>query len=96
MVVLAHAASVGEAAMKNVYFDVATNIHPESPARDREFMAARMRQIGMGRLLYGSDGTAGDNPVPAEYWRALRKKSGLSSAELQAIAGNIAPYLRTP
>jgi hypothetical protein len=47
MVVLAQAASAGEAAMKNVWFDIATNIHPGSPARDSEFMAARMRQIGM-------------------------------------------------
>jgi predicted TIM-barrel fold metal-dependent hydrolase len=96
MVVLAEAASKGEAAMKNVYFDVATNIHPDSPAKSRKFMAARMRQIGMSRLLYGSDAATGGNVVAAEYWRALRKKSGLSSAELQAIAGNVAPYLRTP
>ena len=32
-VVLAQAASAGEPAMKNVYFDITTNIHPESPAR---------------------------------------------------------------
>jgi len=94
MVVLAQAASAGAAAMKNVYFDIATNIHPGSPARSREFMAARMRQIGMSRLLYGSDMATGDNVVPAEYWGALRDQSGLSSGELQAIAGNIAPYLR--
>lgn len=95
MVVLARAASAGEPAMKNVLFDVATNIHPQSPKRDREFMVARMRQIGMSRLVYGSDGTAGDNPVPAQYWNALRNKSGLSADELQAIVGNVAPYLRT-
>jgi uncharacterized protein len=96
MVVLAQAASAGEAAMKNVWFDIATNIHPGSPAASTEFMAARMRQIGMSRLLYGSDMAIGDNAVAAEYWRALREKSGLSSGELQAIARNIAPYLRTP
>ena len=51
MVVLAEAASRGDSAMKNVYFDVATNIHPESPTADVEFMTARMRQIGMSRLF---------------------------------------------
>lgn len=96
MVVLARAAATGEAAMKNVYFDIATNVHPGSPAASTEFMAARMRQIGMSRLLYGSDMATGDNVVPAEYWRALREKSGLSPGELQAIARNVAPYVRTP
>jgi uncharacterized protein len=95
MVVLAQAASSGEAAMKNVWFDIATNIHPGSPAASTEFMAARMRQIGMSRLLYGSDLAIGDNVVAAEYWRALREKSGLSSTELQTIAGNVAPYVRS-
>jgi predicted TIM-barrel fold metal-dependent hydrolase len=94
MVVLAEAASRGDAAMKNVYFDVATNIHPESPAEDVEFMTARMRQIGISRLLYGSDAATGGNATPAEYWCALRKKSGLTSSELETIANNVAPYVR--
>jgi predicted TIM-barrel fold metal-dependent hydrolase len=94
MVVLAEAASRGDAAMKNVYFDVATNIHPGSPPEWVEFMTARMRQIGMSRLLYGSDAAIGDNPVPVVYWRALRDKSGLTPSELGTIANNVAPYLR--
>jgi predicted TIM-barrel fold metal-dependent hydrolase len=94
MVVLAEAAARGDAAMKNVYFDVATNIHPESPTESVEFMTARMRQIGMSRLLYGSDAATGGNPVPVKYWRALRDKSGLTPSELETIAGNVAPYLR--
>lgn len=94
MVVLAEAASRGDAAMKNVYFDLTTNIHPESPEASVEFMTARMRQIGMSRLLYGSDMAIGDNPTPAKYWRALRKKSGLTPSELQTIASNVAPYVR--
>lgn len=94
MVVLAEAAARGDAAMKNVYFDVATNIHPDSPAEDVEFMTARMRQIGLGRLLYGSDAATGGNVSAAKYWRALRKKSGLTPSELQTIASNVAPYLR--
>jgi predicted TIM-barrel fold metal-dependent hydrolase len=94
MVVLAEAASRGDAAMKNVYFDVTTNIHPESPAEDVEFMTARMRQIGIKRLFYGSDAATKGNAMPAEYWRALRKKSGLTTSELDTIASNVAPYLR--
>lgn len=94
MVVLADAASRGEAAMKNVYFDVTTNIHPESPGGDVKFMTARMRRIGMRRLLYGSDAATGGNPVAAEYWCALRKKSGLTASELDTIANNVAPYVR--
>jgi len=94
MLVLAEAASRGDAAMKNVYFDVATNIHPRSPTADVKFMTDRMRQIGMSRLLYGSDAATGDNASAAEYWRALREKSGLTSSELETIAKNVAPYLR--
>jgi predicted TIM-barrel fold metal-dependent hydrolase len=94
MVVLSEAASRGEAAMKNVYFDIATNVHPGSPDESIAFMAARMRQIGITRLLYGSDMAIGDNAVPAEYWRALVERSGLTSSELQAISRNVAPYLR--
>lgn len=94
MLVLAEAASRGEAAMRNVYFDIATNVHPQSPAEWVEFMTARMREIGMSRLLYGSDLAIGDNALPAEYWRALRERSGLTSSELETIAGNVAPYVR--
>jgi predicted TIM-barrel fold metal-dependent hydrolase len=94
MVVLAEAASRGDAAMKNVYFDLTTNIHPQSPEASVEFMTARMRQIGMSRLLYGSDMALGDSPTPAKYWRALRERSGLTSSELETIANNVAPYVR--
>ena len=94
MEVLAEAASRGDAAMKNVYFDVTTNIHPGSRPESVEFMTARMRQIGMSRLLYGSDMALGDNAPPREYWRALREKSGLTPSELDTIANNVAPYLR--
>lgn len=95
MVVLAEAASRGDTAMKNVYFDVTTNIHPESPAESVEFMTARMRQIGMSRLLYGSDMAIGENAVlPEQLWRAIRKNTGLTTSELETIAGNVAPYLR--
>jgi len=95
MVVLAEAASRRDAAMKNVYFDITTNIHPQSPAEDAKFMTARMRQIGMSRLLYGSDMAIGEDAVlPKQLWRAIRKNTGLTSSELDTIATNVAPYLR--
>jgi len=54
-------------------------------------MVARMRQIGLRRILYGSDGPP--NPPPAEGWRVQRQKLGLTPAELQALADNVAPYM---
>ena len=93
MLVLAEAASRGDAVMKNVHFDIATNIHPGSSAEWAAFMTARMRQIGMSRLLYGSDLATGGNALPAEYWRALRERSGLTASEVGTIARNVAPYL---
>lgn len=62
-----------------------------SSEADAAFMAARMRQIGLKRLLYGSDGPP--NPPAAEAWTAQCRKLGLTPAELQTIADNVAPYI---
>jgi uncharacterized protein len=56
-------------------------------------VAARMRQIGLQRILYGSDGAAGGNAAPREAWAAFRKLP-LTDAEFQTIAANVPPYLR--
>ena len=91
MTLLAEAVAHGEPATKNVYFDIATNVMERSSEADAAFMASRMRQIGMKRLLYGSDGPP--NPPAAEAWRVQCRKLGLTPAELQAIADNVAPYV---
>ena len=58
-------------------------------------MAQRMRQIGLDRILYGSDSSLGTtaNPSTATHWRETLRSLPLSDEEIHAIAGNIAPYL---
>src|SRR5882724_5137724 len=50
-------------------------------------------QIGVTRVLYGSDGAAGGNLAPGEAWTAFRQLP-LSHAEFHSIANHIAPYVR--
>ena len=48
-----------------------------------------MRRIGIDRLLFGSDGQDA-----AQSWRSLVGFIPLSESELEAMARNVAPYLR--
>jgi hypothetical protein len=56
----------------------------------------RIRQIGLDRILYGSDAAFGNHPDPGGSWAAFRKGVPLSAAEFGKIARNVAPYLREP
>jgi predicted TIM-barrel fold metal-dependent hydrolase len=94
MVVLAEAAANSLPAMKNVYFDLATNVVPRSPDANAEFMTARIRQIGVSRILYGSDMAIGDNAPAAEAWRTARDRLGLTRRELETISKNVVPFLK--
>ena len=65
------------------------------PAEPLALIARRIRQIGPGRILYGSDMTLGTtNPPPVTAWPTMRRKLPLSDEELRVIANNVAPYLR--
>jgi predicted TIM-barrel fold metal-dependent hydrolase len=79
--------------MTNVYFDIAEIAlvvgNSEEMAKS---VVVRMRQIGINRMLYGSDGPVADSMSPAEAWKAVRKLP-LRDDELRKIAGNVAPYL---
>jgi len=56
-------------------------------------MARRIRQIGVGRVLYGTDSAQGDNLRPVDAWAAFRRLP-LSEDEFARIAGNVPPYWR--
>ena len=56
-------------------------------------MAQRLRQIGIDKILYGSDAATPGNLRPAEAWQAFRKLP-LTDAEFAKIATNVAPYMR--
>ena len=79
--------------MKRVWFDVTGVVQPEMASHELEQIAARLRQIGVERVLYGSDAAASPLAYPRAGWAAFRRLP-LSEAEFRAIANNIAPYMR--
>lgn len=77
----------------NVYIDVTGIAMEDQPADVSALMARRMRQVGLEHVLFGSD--MHPNPSPSEAWRVFRRESGLSPAELAAIADNVGPISST-
>lgn len=84
--VYADAFSSGDAVTRNLYFDVSGVSGQHRNADRMKEILARMRQIGMTRMLYGSDAP------PAEAWESFRKHVPLTEEEFRIIAGNVAPY----
>lgn len=78
--------------MARVYFDVSSVAGLGDWESKAGVIAERIRQLGLNRVLYGSDGAIAGNH-PHEAWQAF-KRLPLSEAEFAAIAGNVAPYLR--
>ena len=64
------------------------NLTPEGAVRTVE----RMRQLGIERMLFGSDAAAPNN-VPRLTWAAFRKLP-LTEADFRTIETNAAPFLR--
>ena len=91
--VLADAMAKKDHRTRKLYFDVASNAHPENTAEASERMVKLIRQIGAKRILFGSDAATGDNLRPLEAWESFRQLK-LSEKEIKTIAGNVAPYLR--
>ncbi len=91
--VLAEAIEKKDSRTRKLYFDVASNAHPENSADASERMVKLIRRIGVKRILFGSDAASGDNLRPLEAWQAFRGLK-LSEKEIKTIAKNVAPYLR--
>src|SRR5215210_1319216 len=88
--VFAEAIAAGDPRTKNLYFDVATVADGQSDEVLQTF-AQRIRQVGLHRVLYGTDAAP---PTARQSWRNFRTTVPLSDDELRTIAGNVAPYLR--
>src|SRR3569833_4357656 len=78
--------------VKNVYFDVSGIAIAGMWEKNADLVVKRIRQIGTGRLLYGSAAATPDN-LPKD---TLRRWLGvpLTLEEFRAIDNNLAPYLR--
>jgi uncharacterized protein len=78
---------------KNLYFDVTTVVLPMASAERLSLIATRLRQLGLQRILYGSDAASGGNLPPREGWAAFHRLP-LTEAEFDIIARNVPPYMR--
>src|SRR5213594_1250368 len=77
---------------KRLWFDV-TTVDRNATPDDLQLIASRIRQLGIARVLFGSDAAAGGNLAPREAWLEFHKVP-LIEAEFHTIANNVAPYMR--
>jgi predicted TIM-barrel fold metal-dependent hydrolase len=90
MAVLADAVR-GNRYARRLWFDVAGVVDAGISPMHAALVARRIRQVGIERVLYGSDGAVGENLRPQQSWAAFRGLS-LTDDEIARIADNVAPY----
>jgi predicted TIM-barrel fold metal-dependent hydrolase len=93
MAVFAAAAGRKDPRMRNLYFDVATNVTDDITTADAGTVAKRIRQVGPSRVLYGSDLNPPGGSI-SQGWEIFRTKVPLTAAELQQIANNRTRFAR--
>ena len=93
MAVFGAAAERGDPRMRNVYFDVATAVTAETTPEEGALVARRIRQVGTGRVLYGSDLSPPGGSIRAG-WEIFRDRTPLTTGELRTIAGNVTRFAR--
>jgi predicted TIM-barrel fold metal-dependent hydrolase len=79
--------------VRNLYFDLALVAPADLTPERAQFVVKAIRDIGVSRLVYGSDGGDPTDPPPKAMLAAFRKLP-LTDAEFRAIEGNLAPYAR--
>ena len=77
---------------QQLWFDV-TTVARDATDADAKLNAARIQQLGVNRILFGSDAATGGNKPPREAWAEFLKLP-LTTAEFRTIASNVAPYMR--
>lgn len=93
LAVLADAAARRDPRMRHVWVDVTAFARPGLSAADARRLVRRLRQVGMERVLYGSDTDIGIDVRPREAWAAFRSLP-LTDAEAAKVANNVMSYLR--
>jgi predicted TIM-barrel fold metal-dependent hydrolase len=92
--VFADAVAKGDPRTTLLYFDVTgVALTPKMTPEEAALFVRRIRQLGVQRILYGTDAAAGGNPPPREAWAAFRKL-GLTDDEIRTIAANAPPYMK--
>jgi predicted TIM-barrel fold metal-dependent hydrolase len=93
MAVLADAVEQRDPRTNRLWFDVATVVDANISPVLADMIVRRIRQVGVERILYGSDAAIGDNLRPRQGWAAFRRLP-LREDEFSQIASQVAPYLR--
>lgn len=86
MAVLADAFEQGDPRTNRLWFDVATVVDENISPAHADLVVRFIRQVGVERILYGSDAAFGDNLRPSEGWAAFRRLP-LTNEEFALIAG---------
>jgi predicted TIM-barrel fold metal-dependent hydrolase len=93
MVAFSDAAALNDPRMRNVYFDV-SGIFVEETTPDQAMRAARrIREVGMSRILYGSDLTPPGGSI-RRGWEIFRSEVPLTDEEFRRIAENRTRFAR--
>ncbi|HEX8410751.1 MAG TPA: amidohydrolase family protein [Thermoanaerobaculia bacterium] len=87
-------------AAKNVWFDMSESAMIAADLGDKRdevlrIIAARIRQIGPERILYGTDGPGLlGHMAPKAAWEQFRTIVPLTAEELAIVENNVAPYMK--
>ena len=79
--------------MANLYFDVGANVNAEMSSAVAALVAQRIRQVGVRKVLYGSDLSAPGGSI-SKGWEIFRTTVPLTAAELEQIANNRTRFVR--
>jgi uncharacterized protein len=93
LAVFADACTKRDKRMAHVYFDVSGVVGYGQWQEKVTLLVTRIRQVGVERILYGSDGARGGNLAPREAWIAFRKLT-LTYAEFHTIENNLLPFMK--
>jgi len=93
MAAFGEAAERNDPSMRNVYFDVATNVTAESTPENLARVARRIRQVGVRRVVYGSDLSPPGGSIEAG-WEIFRDRVPLTDEEKRTIASKVASFAR--
>lgn len=91
--VFAAAIARHDARMAHVFFDICGVAGLGQWEQKKDLIARRIRQIGIKRILWGSDGAFGGGMTPEQALQAYRKLP-LTKHEFRTIDTNVAPYMR--
>jgi predicted TIM-barrel fold metal-dependent hydrolase len=95
MGVLADAVASHDPHARNLWFDVASIVDRDISPATAALVVSAIRQVGVGRVLYGTDAAQGRNLRPREAWAAFLRLP-LAPAEFAHIAANVPPYFPDP